>query len=48
MFSRILVKASPEGGLADLMTGDGIRAAYTEENGLYMAHEVAPLNLKSP
>jgi hypothetical protein len=44
----ILVKAKPRGELADLRPGDGIRVKYTEESGLYVAYEVAPLNLKNP
>ena len=47
--AEIIVKSTnPKGELSDLMVGDGIQVKYTEDDGVFVAHHISILGLKSP
>jgi hypothetical protein len=48
---EIIVKgepAGPKGKLSDLMVGNGVQVKYTVDDGVNVAHQISPLNVKNP
>ena len=48
---EIIVKgepAGPKGKLSDLMVGNGVQVRYTVDDGVNVAHQISPLNVKNP
>jgi Cu/Ag efflux protein CusF len=46
--AEIIVKDKPKGSLSDLMVGDAIQVKYTDEDGVYVAHQISVLGVKVP
>jgi hypothetical protein len=49
--AEIIVKgepAGPKGKLSDLMVGDGVQVKYTVDDGVNVAHQISPLDVKHP
>ncbi|HVM61153.1 MAG TPA: hypothetical protein VMV72_09835 [Verrucomicrobiae bacterium] len=46
--AQIIAKAKPIGELADLVVGSEILVRYQEQGGRNVAHEIGPVNLRSP
>jgi uncharacterized membrane-anchored protein len=40
--------AGPKGKLSDLMVGDGVQVKYTVDDGVNVAHQISPSDLKNP
>jgi uncharacterized membrane-anchored protein len=40
--------AGPKGKLSDLMVGDGVQVKYTVDDGVNVAHQISPLDVKHP
>jgi len=40
--------AGPGGKLSDLLVGDGVQVKYTVDDGVNVAHQISPLNVKHP
>jgi hypothetical protein len=48
---EIIVKgapAGPKGKLSDLMVGNGVQVKYTVDDGVNVAHQISPIDLKNP
>ena len=48
---EIIVKgqpAGPKGKLSDLMVGDGVQVKYIVDDGVNVAHQISPLDVKHP
>ncbi len=49
--TEIIVKGEPDGPkgkLSDLMAGAGVQVKYTVDDGVNVAHQISPLNVKNP
>lgn len=46
--AEIIVKDKPKGSLGDLMVGDAIQVKYTNEDGVYVAHQISVLGVQVP
>lgn len=46
--AEIVVKGKPKGSLDDLMVGGRVQVKYTDEDGVYVAHQISILGLEVP
>jgi hypothetical protein len=49
--AEIIVKGEPDGPkgkLSDLMVGDGVQVKYSVDDGVNVAHQISPLDVKNP
>jgi Cu/Ag efflux protein CusF len=46
--AQIIVKDKAHADLSDLMVGDNVEVKYTDDDGLYIAHQISVLGARTP